>query len=117
MDASTDWVDGLETLEDCAFESERLLDAIADIKSQLGAAKARVFSDGEFSDPVWFSKATAALRYYQRDLQKVQNRRSLLRRHYNLAKAESNDRALVSLFKELFPEEFYAAVSKLNGGG
>jgi hypothetical protein len=107
------WVEELGSVEECSFEAERLLIAIADVKSQLDAAKTKAVTEGEYSDPVWFRKANSALRYFQADLQRVQNRRGFLRRSYSLKMMESRDRALLTLIKEMFPEQFKAAAERL----
>ena len=48
-----------------AYEDERdeLEAAIAEIKAQIGAAKAKVLTDGTYADASWYAKAMAALRF------------------------------------------------------
>src|SRR5690349_3269183 len=48
-----------------ALEAERveIETAIAEIKSQVATAKASVISDGVYSDPHWFARAQAAMRF------------------------------------------------------
>lgn len=75
IDAST-----LTTPEDCQEALLRLADMLAEMKSQIGDAKAKVIADDQYSDPKWFASVHAALRFAQATHQSVQMRLGVLNR-------------------------------------
>jgi coenzyme F420-reducing hydrogenase alpha subunit len=107
-------------------------DAIVSIKDQIGAAKARVFTHREYSDPDWFHRATAKLTHLGRRRQHIQEVVSNLKRLVKAAKqverrAEndvrqaSDDRIFVEVAKEILPLhvrlELWAAVERRKSAG
>lgn len=75
IDAAT-----LPTAEDCQEALLRLADMIAEMKSQIDSAKAKVIADNEYSDPKWFASVKTALRFTQATHQSVQMRLGFLNR-------------------------------------
>jgi hypothetical protein len=47
---------------------------IARIKGQLEIARAQQKATGQYADPLWYAKASGALRFKQRDSQAIQSR-------------------------------------------
>ena len=58
-------------LESLQEQNDQLLLSIADIKHQLAIAKANAVGKGVYADPVWYAKATAALKYKQVEHQQL----------------------------------------------
>jgi hypothetical protein len=61
-----------DTVESLKAALEEVNTDIARIKSQLETARAKKIATGEYSDPLWYAKASGALRFKQRESQTLQ---------------------------------------------
>lgn len=60
-----------ETLTECDALEERLCRDCIRLECQLGIVKGRSQADGEYADPNWYHKASAALKHIKRDRQRL----------------------------------------------
>lgn len=85
--------------------------AIDDIKEQLGRAKARVATHGEYSDPDWYRRTERALRIKRRQSQRIQQRLGEMK-EARRQQADSVDALMVKIFKERVDEAFFRQVAE-----
>lgn len=80
-------------------------DDLADIKAQLGNAKAQAIL-GKYSDPVWFQKASNAARFKGRQSQLLQEELACR----NKADSRAFEKAFVDQARLLLPAPVFSAV-------
>ncbi len=110
-----------ETLAECELVMERLSANCTAIRSQVDAARAGVKTDGRYADAGWFHRASTALRWMNRDRQRLQDHMAKLRRAEKQKLVQQRDALLIAFLREhVSPEVFQACVDKtraLAGGG
>lgn len=100
------------TLEECASVMEQLSFDCANIRTQVDAAKATQKATGRYSDPQWFARATTALRWMNRDRQRLQDHMAMLRKAARAAKETSRDKLLIEALRQhVSPEVFFRCVA------
>lgn len=83
---------------------------ITTIRIQLSDAKAKVVTDGSYSDPEWWRKANAALKIKGRQSQQIQNELSLMRRKKQEIKAQQFERRFIDIAKKELSEEVFQKI-------
>lgn len=114
----------IENMSDAEIENRlaEVTEEIAQIKTQIGAAKAEAAATGNYADRDWFLRANHALRMKGREHQLLQTehgkRRKAVRRDFN-ARVERAfiDVARRRLDPELFSEMWSEAMSEGERGG
>lgn len=110
-----------ETLAECEAVMERLSADCTAIRSQVDAARAGVKTDGRYADAGWFHRASTALRWMNRDRQRLQDHMAKLRRAEKQSLVQQRDALLIAFLREhVTAEVFQACVDKtraLAGGG
>lgn len=96
------------TLEECASVMEQLSFDCANTRTQVEAAKANQRATGRYSDPQWFARATAALRWMSRDRQRLQDHMAALRKASRAATETSRDKLLIEALREHVPPEVFS---------
>jgi hypothetical protein len=90
-------------------QCDRVVSEIADIKEQIGRAKANAQATGDYSDSDWYHRANRALRHkqaeHQRLLRSAADARRLLRR------LESEEKVSERTFERVFMAEAKALLS------
>ncbi|MDU9416178.1 hypothetical protein [Pseudomonas sp. zfem005] len=100
------------TLEECASVMERLSFDCTNIRMQVDAAKATQKATGRYSDPQWFVRATTALRWMNRDRQRLQDHMAMLRKASRAATETSRDKLLIEALRQhVSPEVFSRCVA------
>lgn len=100
------------TLEECASVMEQLSFDCANIRAQVDAAKATQKATGRYSDPQWFARATTALRWMNRDRQRLQDHIAMLRKASRAATETSRDKLLIEALRQhVSPEVFFRCVA------
>ncbi|BCG27570.1 hypothetical protein TUM18999_57610 [Pseudomonas tohonis] len=103
------------TLEECASVMERLSFDCTNIRTQVEAAKANQRATGRYSDPMWFARATAALRWMSRDRQRLQEHMAKLRKASRAATETSRDKLLIEALRQhVSPEVFFRCVAEVT---
>jgi len=108
------------TLEECEAVMERLSADCNSVRDQLDEADAQWRAKGKAPDPLWYRRATSALRWMSRDRQRLQEHMGKLRKAAKAQQKANCDRALVSALREhVSPEVFQAcaAQARLQVGG
>ncbi|WP_236234682.1 hypothetical protein [Pseudomonas tohonis] len=88
------------TLEECASVMEQLSFDCTNIRTQVDAAKANRKATGRYSDPQWFARATAALRWMSRDRQRLQEHMAKLRKESRSTAEACRDKLLIEALRE-----------------
>lgn len=78
-------------------------DDVNAIKVQIGAAKAKVYTEGEYADPQWYQRANTALLVKKRQLQIVQTMIGQKRRE----KIDSIERIFVDICRERMEPDLF----------
>jgi hypothetical protein len=90
-------------------EAERMMDWLAnettDLKQRLDRARGEAASGAGYSDNGWFHRASARLRYLNRDRQRLMGHMAKLRREEKRATADGFDRLLVAELRQLVRED------------
>lgn len=110
-----------ETLAECELVMERLSADCTAIRSQVDAARAGVKTHGRYADAGWFHRANTALRWMNRDRQRLQDHMGKLRRSEKRERSPRlEDELLIAALREhVTSEVFQACVDKtraLAGG-
>ena len=109
------------TLEECEAVMERLSADCTAIRIQVDAARANQKTTGRYADANWFHRANTALRWMNRDRQRLQEHMAKLRRSERQSLVQQRDALLIAFLREhVTPEVFQACVDKtraLAGGG
>lgn len=111
LSINREWdVDQIQTLQDCDDADAILTEAIVSIESQLATDAVA----GCLRGHDWRIKAKGALKYKKRALQIVARRRGELNKLSRQATGADHDRELLDTIKEHFPEQFFAAIGKMQ---
>lgn len=105
-------VGDLRTIEECDDGLATLTRGVIDIEGQIDIAKALAIQ-GQYSDPVWFAKAKAALSWKKAGLQAIQKRRAAMVRAEKLRQQNSRDRLLLDEIKAGLPAAQFAEFVRL----
>ena len=108
------------TLEECEEVMERLSADCNRIRDQLDDAVARKNETGVYADPRWYRRATSALRWMNRDRQRLQDHMGKLRKAQKTVTTHLEDKALIAALREhVSPAIFQACVdrARLQVGG
>ncbi|MDD1150387.1 hypothetical protein M5G25_19085 [Pseudomonas sp. TNT2022 ID357] len=94
------------TLPECELLEEDLCRDSIRLECQLGIAKGKSQADGEYADPAWYHKASAALKHIRRDRQRLAVHMKQLRIEARRADPhwQSRDQALIRALREELPE-------------
>lgn len=95
-----------ETLTDCHALEERLCRDSIRLECQLGIAKGKSQADGEYADPHWYHKASAALKHIKRDRQRLAVHMKQLRivARRTDPNWQGRDQALIRALREELPD-------------
>lgn len=95
-----------ETLAECDALEERLCRDSIRLECQLGIVKGKSQADGEYADPHWYHKASAALKHIKRDRQRLAAHMKQLRISARRADPhwQGRDQALIRALREELPE-------------
>jgi len=103
----------LQTLDVAALELRRdeIETAIARIRGQIEHARSQVWTTGEYSDPNWYARARAALRFkgieHQQILRALAERRREQRREAAAGQDRRFERAFISAARRRLTPELY----------
>ncbi|WP_296271745.1 hypothetical protein [Pseudomonas sp. UBA6323] len=86
---------------------ERLSADCNHVRAQVGAAKAEQKASSRYADPNWFHRANTALRWMNRDRQRLQDHIALLRREARQAESQSGDQVLIALLRARVGEQTF----------
>lgn len=94
------------TLTECDALEERLCRDSIRLECQLGIVKGKSQADGEYADPHWYHKASAALKHIKRDRQRLAVHMKQLRivARRTDANWQGRDQALIRALREELPE-------------
>lgn len=102
-----------ETLAECELVMERLSADCTAIRSQVDAARAGVKTDGRYADAGWFHRANTAMRWMNRDRQRLQEHMAKLRRSEKQSLVQQRDALLIAFLRDhVSPEVFQSCVDK-----
>ena len=95
-----------ETLTECDALEERLCRDSIRLECQLGIVKGKSQADGEYADPHWYHKASAALKHIKRDRQRLAVHMKQLRIAARRTDPhwQGRDQALIRALREELPE-------------
>ena len=95
-----------ETLAECDALEERLCRDSIRLECQLGIVKGKSQADGEYADPHWYHKASAALKHIKRDRQRLAVHMKQLRIAARRTDPywQGRDQALIRALREELPE-------------
>lgn len=88
---------------------ERLSADCTRVRAQIDAAKADRQATGRYADPNWFHRVTTALRWMNRDRQRLQDHIAALRRRDGAALSRARDQALIRHLREIVGAEAFEA--------
>lgn len=93
------------TLAECELLEEELCRDSIRLECQLGIAKGKSQAGGEYADPTWYHKASAALKHIRRDRQRLAVHMKKLRIEARRADPhwQSRDQALIRALREELP--------------
>lgn len=104
-------IDGMNE-EELRAVLEAMQDAAGTIEGQLMAAKAKRVTTGEFADPVWFAKATSAMKIKRRMAAKIERRLKALR----VGAYEERDRyaeCFITAARGMLREDVFVAIDEM----
>ena len=95
-----------ETLTECEALEERLCRDSIRLECQLGIVKGKSHADGEYADPHWYHKASAALKHIKRDRQRLAVHMKQLRiaARRTDPQWQGRDQALIRALRNEMPE-------------
>ncbi|MFP3494143.1 hypothetical protein SB759_07925 [Pseudomonas sp. SIMBA_059] len=94
------------TLPECEALEERLCRDSIRLECQLGIVKGKSQADGEYADPRWYHKASAALKHLKRDRQRLAVHMKQLRIEARRTDPywQSRDQVLIRALREELPQ-------------
>lgn len=101
------------TMHECEQLMERLAAESTNLKLQLDHARAKVATTGEYAPSGWFNRASAALRYMNRDRQRLQEHMAKLRRADKENVAQAYDAVLIATLREIVGESIFHRAEKI----
>lgn len=105
------------TLPECEILDEELSRDSIRLECQLGVVKGKSQADGEYADPVWYHRATAALKHIRRDRQRLMVHMKQLKIEARRTDPhwQSRDQAIIrALRNELPPGRFEQIVESVE---
>lgn len=96
------------TLEECEALRDQLDADATRIKLQIDKAKGNAAQHGKYSDSNWYSRATAALRYMNKDRQRLQEHMARLRSRAGVMASKNYDQILIYTLREMVGESLFA---------
>lgn len=95
-----------ETLTECDALEERLCRDSIRLECQLGIVKGKSQAEGEYADPRWYHKASAALKHIKRDRQRLAVHMKQLRiaARRTDPQWQGRDQALIRALRNEMPE-------------
>lgn len=111
---SFDWKhlkpESLATVQECADAMYELDGIVGRISADLGEARARVQTEGVYSDPTWFRNASVSLKECKRKRVRVQERKSALHKLEKQDKQNAIERRFIEVAKKLLTEDQIGAI-------
>ncbi|MBZ9666345.1 hypothetical protein H3221_016500 [Pseudomonas sp. LMG 31766] len=98
-----------DDLAEAQLLMERLSADCTRVRGQIDAAKAERQATGRYADPNWFHRVSTALRWMNRDRQRLQDHIAALRRRAGAG----HDQALIKRLRVLVGEEAFEACRQL----
>lgn len=94
------------TLPECDLMEEELCRDAIRLECQLGIVKGKAQADGEYADPVWYHKASAALKHIRRDRQRLAVHMKQMRVEARRTDPywQGRDQVLIRALREELPE-------------
>ncbi|MGS8178530.1 hypothetical protein ACU7A6_31040 [Pseudomonas aeruginosa] len=100
------------TLEECEELMECLSASCISCRSQIEAAKAEQKATGRCVDEIWYSRASTALRWMNRDKVRLQNHIARLRKDSRRAHNDLANRLLIEALREHVGIEVFQACAE-----
>lgn len=98
-------------IKEMQYELDQLNDELTTINIQLERARAHQKMTGEYADPDWYQRASAARRIKARDVQLLQRQLAEAKRNRNQSTA---DRFVTIARRELDPDTFNRILEEAN---
>lgn len=104
-----------ETLAECEAVMNRLSADCNSVRDQLADARAKRISTGRYADADWFRRAESALRWMNRDRQRLQEHMAALRRKEGGNAGARRDAMLIALLRQhVSPEVFKTCADQVR---
>ena len=101
-----------DTLAECELLMDQISADCTTVRGQVDAAKAAQKATGRYADPQWFHRASTALRWMNRDRQRLQDHMAALRRAARAAQPEQQDALLIAALRAQGGEEVFLACAE-----
>jgi len=97
-------------------EKDQLQEEVDTIKHQLDMATATYHETGERTDPIWFQKATHAMRCKQRDVQKLARKIAKARKGNRAQHGNELGNIFIDVARETLPQEQFQRILQTAQG-
>lgn len=96
-----------DDLAEAQLLMERLSADCTRVRGQIDAAKAERQATGRYADPNWFHRVSTALRWMNRDRQRLQDHIAGLRREARQNESQGGDQILIALLRARVGEQVF----------